>query len=154
MKKLLFLFMIVFCFPVMGQVHKSVTIFSDLPGSVSLSANFLGNDSIYISLNGRDSKYTHTGKIVTIFYGTSNEFYSWCNQLQKFSQENEPDSKTDFNIDINGQRINLVKWIGKKALEIFEKNNPSAVCVVPSVYLLKIQKKFTDWADNNNIEYK
>ena len=153
MIKLMFLLLIALSISVMGQIHKTVKIWEPI-GREILAANYTGVDSIYIDLLGQNSLYTAITDLMTIFYGTPNEFYTWCNKLETFSKENEPNPKSDFYIDIDGQWIYLKKSMGVKVLQIFEKNKTSAVHQIATTSLMKFRDKFTEWADKNNVIYK
>lgn len=144
MKKL---FIIVLFFPLIlnaQSITKKNKIFSI--GSGNLIANETSNyengelTETNIHLMGRDTRYKHIVELVTIFYGSEDDFICLINKSIKFMEENEKGTSTT----IDGMSISIENYVGMTVCYLHPKDE-SGFCISNLNQLKKALKKYNSF---------
>ena len=152
MKKTIIILLFLTCINSFAQV-KSVEILQRSGGNEVLEAMIQPDSTFNIQMTGKDNAYDNSTNSMTIFSGTPKEYYTFICELEKFAEENEPDTHTRIIGKIGGMSVSLEKFMGSVRLLIYEKSGTGYHHLLPS-WLPKYKEKFTEWANSNNILFQ
>jgi hypothetical protein len=150
--KRIFILLYLTSFTFFAQVKtKKIEIFSTTAGEIVNAQITIEPEkqNIYeIQFLGRDHQYQQIDEYLTLFYGSTKDFYTFIYKLKDTFNE-EP----DITQTINECEVTTKKMMGKKVISITPKNR-TGYRLFNLKTIEKIINKFEIWSTENKVDFK